>query len=140
MKWTDEKIALLGTDTDENIAKRLDTTRSAVKSTRHKKGIPSYRKYQKFENGFIKTIKENNVKDAAKKTGLSEIAVIKRRKRMGINNPAPSNRLTSKQIDQIRRLLGKESDYSIARKYGVTQSTIYRHRKILGIAAHKRNF
>ena len=43
VRWTRSEIALLGTDTDQNIAQLLGRTEMAVKVRRKKLGIPAYR-------------------------------------------------------------------------------------------------
>jgi hypothetical protein len=42
LRWTAAELALLGTDTDGNIARLVNRTEEAVKAQRNKAGIPVY--------------------------------------------------------------------------------------------------
>ena len=89
--WTTDQIALLGTDHDEAIAKRISRSRSAVTTQRVKRGIPAFsgavgggRSWTAEEEALLDTLTDAEV---VAKTGRTLKAVQWRRwKRKGQGN------------------------------------------------------
>jgi hypothetical protein len=42
VRWSDEEVALIGTATDQEVARRLGRSEQAVRLKRQKLGIPAY--------------------------------------------------------------------------------------------------
>jgi hypothetical protein len=126
-RWTDEEIALLGTDTDRAIAKLLGLPINVVKSKRERLGIS--RLSQRWKEHEIRLLGTAPDSELARKLGKSSSAIWRKREQLGI--PTFLNRWTDEEI----ALIGTASDPEVARKLGRTASCVQSKREQLGIPA-----
>lgn len=86
-KWLDEELALIGTDTDVNIAKVLALNTTHVRLKRNELGIPSFRPSGPFNwrPHQIALLGKHPDVDIAYKIGIHPSAVFTQRARLGIS-------------------------------------------------------
>jgi hypothetical protein len=126
--WTDSQTELLGTDTDENIAKILGIGAVAVGRRRRLLGIPSYCQstvsmVPPEADRLLGTMSDAAL---AAKLGVSLASVYKRRTKIGIApfGSHPGRKWTEKED----RLLGTMSDVDLATKLGTTEGIVHDRR------------
>jgi len=132
-EWTDEEIALLGTDTDPKIANIIGVQPHTVFEQRRRLGIP--RIVRRWTEAECKLLGTDSDEDVARKLGRSECSVARRRVQLGI----PIFRIVD-WTDEERQLLGTESDMAIGRKLGRSDAAVQRKREQLGIPAFVRHW
>lgn len=103
--WTEEQIALLGTDTDKAIAEKLGKKANVVAQNRIKRGIPPKDSKRSQKNVWDKTneIELGKLPDSviAEKLGISVSSVTLARQRRGITSFAKSQ---DKTWDNVKDL------------------------------------
>jgi len=125
--WTDEEIALLGTDTDRAIANVLGLPINVVKNKRDRLGISLLaQRWKEHEIVLLGTASDSEL---ARKLGKSSSAIWRKREQLGI--PTFLTRWTDEEI----ALIGTASDPEVARKLGRTASCVQSKREQLGIPA-----
>jgi hypothetical protein len=131
-QWKDEEIALLGTDTDGAIARRLGLAKKRVSWKRAQLGIPSFvprpERWTEHEIASLGTAADPEV---ARKLGKSVEAVCQTRRRLGIP-PAPA--VSGWTEDEIA-LLGTDTDGKVAAAIGRSASAVTDKRRRLKIRA-----
>jgi hypothetical protein len=139
--WTAERIAALGTDTDVNVAARLEACVSTVVRKRLILGIPAFHPRQYHgpqghlwspqELALLGTMSDA---DVGKEVGLSSSAVNMKRLSLGI----PAFKPAAPRVDWSEgklALLGAAPDMEVARRLLISEVTVKRHRLRRGIAA-----
>jgi len=125
--WTDEEIALLGTDTDRAIANVLGLPINVVKNKRDRLGISRLsQSWKEHEIVLLGTAPDSQL---ARKLGKSSSAIRRKREQLGI--PTFLKRWTDEEV----ALIGTASDPQVARKLGRTASCVQSKREQLGIPA-----
>ena len=131
--WTEEEIALLGTNTDEAIAQVLGLPRYTVIWKRYQLGIPSFRpappRWTEAEIRLLGTASDSEV---ARRLGRSPRSVLQKREHLRI--PPVTSRWTEEEIG----LLGSDTDRAVARALGRSRAAVASQRRYLGIAAYRR--
>lgn len=135
--WTAEQVALLGTDTDRAIGKRLELSAQIVTQGRRRHGIPAFRQ-DSLPKGAWKIVRNaerlGKAPDSvlADELGISIKSVQSARRARGI--PAFVERAG---WDGYEHLLGRMPDLQIAELRGVTRATVACARKVRGIPAYR---
>lgn len=147
--WTQEKLSLLGTKTDEALAKEWGVASSTVNRQRKQQGIPPYKKgmntnYQVDPQTREVSLTEEQTRDLgkftdsflSKKWRVPYWVIARVRERLGIPRCLDSKKA---QIAQEKRaafwtqekidLLGKLPHKELAQKWGVAPSTVSRRTK-----------
>jgi hypothetical protein len=127
-KWTDEEIALLGTDTDRLIAKALDVPMKDVRNERARRGISCLA--ERWKPDQIELLGTAPDSELARKFGKSSSAVWRKREQLGI----PVYREKPWTAEEIA-LIGTASDPEVARRLGRTAACVQSKRDQLGIPA-----
>ncbi len=87
--WTEEQIALIGTDTDQAIAQTLGLPRYSITWKRYQLGIPSFiPAFQRWTEAEIRMLGTATDSEVARSLGKSAKAV--RLKRQNLGNPRPT--------------------------------------------------
>jgi hypothetical protein len=127
-QWTDDEIALLGTDTDKAIATRLGIPRNVVKYKRERLGIARLREpWKPHEIALLGTASDAQV---GRTLGKSAAVIRRKREALGV----PTFALYS-WTDEELALLGTASDPEVARKLGKPAKIVQSKREQLGIPA-----
>jgi hypothetical protein len=125
--WTDEEIALLGTDTDRVIANSLGLPINVVKQKRQRLGISRLsQRWKEHEIALLGTAPDSEL---ARKLGKSSSVIWRKREQLGI--PTFLKRWTDEEI----ALIGTASDPEVARKLGRTAACVQSKREQLRIPA-----
>ncbi len=128
-RWTDEEVALLGTDTDGAIAQRRGVPPHVVEGKRRRLNIPGVLdRWGAEEVALLGTRKDREV---ASLTGRTTAAVRRKREMLGI---APV--VARWRPDEIA-LLGTDADRAVAERLGRTHSAVETQRRALGIPAFR---
>jgi len=124
-QWSEQEIALLGTDSDPKIARRLGLSNYAVFDKRRSLGIPRPpQRWTEAEIGLLGTASDGEV---ARRIGKKASTVKFKREQLGI--PPSLARWTKEQI----ALLGTASDSIVARKLRKNEAAVKRKRIVVGI-------
>jgi DNA-binding CsgD family transcriptional regulator len=133
-------LALLGTDSDANVAARLGVHRGSVLRMRRILGVPAFGPQAgKGHSWFNWTLDAQAMlgrmpdEAVAKRLGLSRGAVTAQREKLGV----PSYRTRKPRIawtKQTIALLGRIPDTQIARRLGISAISVSAQRARLGIA------
>jgi hypothetical protein len=127
-KWTDEEIALLGTDTDRAIARALGVPIKHVTNERVRRGISCLA--ERWKPGQIELLGTAPDAELARKFGKSSSVVWRKREQLGI--PVYHEKpWTAEEI----ALIGTASDPEVARQIGRPPSCVQSKRDRLGIPA-----
>jgi hypothetical protein len=134
-QWTEAEIALLGTDTDGAIARRLGLAKKRVSWKRAQLGIRSFAKlpdrWTEREIALLGTAPDPEI---AKRLGRTPESVCQSRRNRGIP-PAVSGWT----VDEIA-LLGKAADSTVAAAIGRSASAVADKRQSLGIRAYPKEW
>ena len=123
--WTDEEIALLGTDHDSAIAERLGVAPYIVEGKRRRLGIPGVLdRWSPEEVALLGTAKDREI---AEKLGKTTEAVRSKRAMLGITP------FVARWREDEIALLGTDSDRAVAAKIGRTPSAVETQRRYFGI-------
>ncbi len=136
---------LIGRMPDAQIARLHGVDCLKIYRFRKKEGVPSYRKHKKYKLAKYLTEKQKAEisphlgKDTdaqiAREYGVCTRTIVNLRKKEGKSSAIKHKKykqakyLTEKQKAEILPRLGKETDAQIARKYGVSRTTIFNLRK-----------
>jgi hypothetical protein len=128
-RWTEEEVALLGTDHDAAIAVRLGVARHVVENKRRRLGIPGI--VERWTDEEVALLGTRTDREVASQLGRLTAAVRKKRQLMGI--PPFVACWTGEEIV----LLGTDTDRRVAERLGRTTSAVMTKRMELGIPAHR---
>lgn len=138
-EWTDEEIAMLGTDTDQAVADMLGRPRNSVKNKRIYMKIPTKSRFRRWERWERETLGKYTDAAVAEMLGRPLIQVTAQRQRLKIpavldarNRHGPRKHAIP---EHILERLGKTSDVELAKEAGVTWHTIRARRLERGIPA-----
>lgn len=128
-EWTADRVALLGTDTDKEIAKKLGIHRVTVRMRRRSLGIARYYAYKDLPLG--------KVSDAAiaRAKGVTVSAVAQQRRRYGIPAAQKQTPWTAAHV----ALLGTDTDKEVGRMVGRNAMAVYIARRTRGIPAYGKS-
>jgi hypothetical protein len=125
-KWTEEEIALLGTDTDRTIARILGLPINVITNKRARLGITCLgQRWKDHEIALLGTAPDSQL---VRKLGKSSSAIHRKREKLGI--PAFG---VIQWTDEMTALLGTASDREIGRKLRIHSSCVQSKRDQLGI-------
>ncbi len=143
VEWTREKVGLLGTDTDANVAARLGVHRGSVFQRRRILGIPAFggggggpRAGFHWTARALALLGKGSDRAVAGRLGISETTVCLKRQAVGVPscNPRPAFNWTAKRL----ALLGRRPDTELAREFGLNNNTVLSKRRALGIPRWRR--
>jgi len=133
--WRKAEIALLGTDTDTEIAKQLGVSSSQIRRKRMEYDITAFRSNSeiRWTKKHLSLLGRINDQELAYRMKVNPATVSKKRIELGIER-AEDHRQAWRE-KRNRELLGTMSDGAIARKLGVTPSAVRLKRVAMGIPA-----
>ena len=134
--WTDAEIALLGTDTDYQIAAQIGRSRDAVYTKRRELVIPPAnrrKRWTKNELALLGTMPDGAL---AERLGCRLWVVRHKRRQLGIEPAIPKRRVNWSQRDVD--LLGTVSDGELAQRLGCNRDTVARKRRQVGVPAYQK--
>lgn len=127
--WTEEQIALLGTDTDGAIAERLGIPPFKVENKRRQLGIPGFQEpWRPAEIALLGTMTDRR---AAWLIARTTQAVRTKREKLGITP------FVARWTDEEIALLGTDTDRAVVKKLGRTSYAVVSKRADLGIPAYQ---
>ena len=138
--WTAEEVALLGVLSDEEAARKLGKSSSAVRQKREELGIPNPEdtgRWTTEEVGLLGTVPDREV---AARTGRTPHAITQKRIALGIPNPVarpgPYGRApwTAEEDALVRSLPPAEA----AARTGRSKDAVYTRRHQLGVTGRRR--
>lgn len=125
-RWTDDEIALLGTDTDRAIANALGLPINVITNKRARLGISCLaQRWKEHEIALIGTAPDSQL---ARTLGKSASAIRRKRENLGIPTFG-----VIQWTDAMIALLGTASDPEVGRKLGIHPSCVQSKREQLGI-------
>jgi hypothetical protein len=140
INWTPELISMLGTISDNKLAKIINCDTQAVRIKRRLLSIKSWfdTNYPPIDwtlcNRLLGTDTDMNI---SIKTGLSLRLLYNRRKELGIKAFKPTRLEDPIQWENFDKYLGKEPDRKLAKKIGCYYLTVRNRRKKLNIPAYR---
>ena len=137
--WTDEMLALLGTDKDSVLAERWGTTAKTVNLKRNALGITAFG-HVLWTDEMLALLGKEVDAELARRWGISKASVIAKRQELEIAPAAATGTITgsSKRFEwtpEAVALLGKQSDAKVAELLGLSRLTVYNARVARGIPA-----
>ena len=137
--WTDEMLALLGTDKDSVLAERWGTTAKTVNLKRNALGIAAFG-HVLWTDEMLALLGKEVDAELARRWGISKASVIAKRQELEIAPAAATGTTTgsSKRFEwtpEAVALLGKQSDAKVAELLGLSRLTVYNARVARGIPA-----
>lgn len=135
--WTDEMLALLGTESDNALGDRWDMSRMTVARKRQSLAIASY---DLKRGGFqretlfrwspenLALIGQESGATVARRLGISRRAVYLMRLRQGLAPAKRAPRVYTLPPEAVP-LLGKVRDAELAHRFGIPDDLVYRERK-----------
>ena len=143
LAWTDEMLALLGTDKDSVLAERWGTTAKTVNLKRNALGIPAFGHVQWTDEMLASLGKEVDA-ELARRFGISKASVIAKRQELSIAPAVTSGAVSSPSFSlhaarfewtpEAVALLGSQSDAKVAGLLGLSRLTVHNARVSRGIA------
>lgn len=134
--WNDAKIALLGTMTDAELARRLGIRHHLVLYRRLALGIPSFKNMKEYEWGKkdIRLLGTKSDQEVAELLGIAKTTVINKRRSLGIEAFAYHSKRWRSWTEEELALLGKHTDKEVARRLKIKEASVAAKRHTLGIA------
>ena len=143
-----ELIALLGKVDDTTLANYADVDRRTVARWRDERGISAAPRALQLPDGVVHRLGKETDGSIARSLGLNRTSPTVRRWREALGIPplaaggagkrrktdAERDALVEKKYPGLIALLGTRSDREIASQYGLTPSSVRKHRQIRGIA------
>lgn len=129
-QWPRRAVALLGTDTDARVARRLGVSPWAVCYQRQKRGIPAFippARPIRWTSRMVRLLGKVPDVTIATQLGVTIGAVAHRRRALRIAATRPCRRWTPREI----ALLGTAPDEVIARRLGRTPRAVRNRREAL---------
>jgi hypothetical protein len=143
--WPDEKVALLGTNTDRAIAKVLGVPLASVATERRNRNIPCFARYKKivWTKTMIKQLGAEADERVAYKLNTTVTTVAKKRMELNIRPFVLGTRRLGmtkiKWTANMIKLLGTDSDMRVGQCLGITNITVATKRRSLNIASFGSN-
>lgn len=141
-RWPARLRKLLGTMPDAILARQVGVHPRTVLRERQRTGIPPYRKKRaaiEWTERMLALLGTASDQAVADELGLSAATVSKKRRRLGL--PAfqpPSSRARSFPWTKWARVqLGKASDAEVAKRLGLSRTTVMLKRQELGVPTHE---
>ena len=139
--WTDDMLALLGTDKDSVLAERWGTTAKTVNLKRNALGIAAFG-HVLWTDDMLASLGKEVDAELARRWGISKASVIAKRQGLEIA-PAVATGAAGSSARPTRfewtteavALLGKQSDAKVAELLGLSRLTVYNARVSRGIPA-----
>lgn len=130
--WPPAAVALLGTDTDINVAASLGINLGSVSTKRLKLGIKAFHIVEplKIPDHLITQLGVTSDSQIARQLGVSQSAVSQYRRRLG-KKPIIEAGTLPPEADAF---LGKLNDVQVAKKFNVSNQCVHKRRHKLGIA------
>jgi hypothetical protein len=123
-------LALLGTQPDAVLAKKLNRTTESIKSQRQNKDVPGNRTLHFWTPAEDEIVMSCSYKEAARQLDLPQVAVETRRRALRADNVGRAPRAwTAEEI----AMLGKYSDTELAQKLKRSRSTVIWKRREMEI-------
>ena len=114
--WDSEKISLLGTISDEALAKHLGIKRTQVFTKRNSCGIAAFRKIGlKWNQKATRLLGKKSDQRVAEILELAKTTVANKRRSLGIASFAHKTKLWRTWTENELALLGKHTDLEVAR-------------------------
>lgn len=135
--WDDKKIALLGTMSDEALAKHLGINRYHVFTKRSSLGIASFRKPRSIEwsEKTIDLLGKQSDQAVAKILGVKKTTVINKRHSLGIASFQDQSNSWHRWTEEEVAMLGKSMDREVAQRLNIATSCVTDKRRSLGVKA-----
>jgi DNA-binding CsgD family transcriptional regulator len=135
--WDDKKIALLGTMSDEALAKHLGINWVQVYLKRSSLGIASFRKYRSIEwcHETILLLGKKSDQAVAKILGIATTTVIQKRHSLGIASFLEQSNSRHLWSEEELAMLGKSTDKEVAQRLNIAAHCVMDKRRSLGIKA-----
>ncbi len=134
--WSERALALLGRDSDANVARRLRVSRSTVLLKRLELAIPSYGRRPapvRWSARMVALLGKVTDAEISRRYGMTKNTVMRKRRELGIPSPlAPRAVARTPALAQILKAL---PDQDVRREHGLSRSTVRILRRELGIAA-----
>ena len=137
--WTDEMLALLGTDKDSVLAERWGTTAKTVNLKRNALGIAAFG-HVLWTDEMLAVLGKEVDAELARRWGISKASVIAKRQELEIAPAAATGTNTGSSMrfewtPEAVALLGQQSDAKVAELLGLSRLTVYNARVARGIPA-----
>ncbi|MBF5004478.1 hypothetical protein [Diaphorobacter caeni] len=140
LAWTDEMLALLGTDKDSVLAERWGTTAKTVNLKRNALGISAFG-HVLWTGEMLACLGKEVDAELARRFGISKASVIAKRQELSIAPavasgavPSTSHASRFEWTPKAVALLGTQSDAKVAALLGLSRLTVYNARVSRGIA------
>ncbi|MBA1280445.1 hypothetical protein [Stutzerimonas stutzeri] len=133
IEWTEERLALLGKQTDTSLADQLGVSWSVVRVKRKALGIPRFDPLKALLTDRPELIDKLGVLpdiQIASLAGVSRSVVRRFRNSIDCKSQAPEKRHVP---EAVMAYLGTASDVEVAKRFGVSASAIYGLRRRRGI-------
>jgi len=135
VQWTPERIALLGTKSDQDLSSEFGIDRHNIRSARYRLSIPAFSGSQPARLIIPDDLKSELGKlsdgEIARRMKVSQSAVSRYRREQAINPIIERGSLP----EEANALLGTATDADIAARFGVTRACVFVRRSQLGIDA-----
>ncbi len=136
--WDSEKISLLGTISDEALAKHLGIKRTQVFTKRNSCGIAAFRKIGlKWNQKATRLLGKKSDQRVAEILELAKTTVANKRRSLGIASFAHKRKLWRTWTESELALLGKHTDLEVAKRLKLNVSCIASKRYFRGIEASR---
>lgn len=132
--WTRGRVALLGTDTDKEVARRLGISRPCVTGERRRRGIEPFTAPAAkvvWTPAMVRHLGKISDRRVAAKFGIDEGTVRKERNRRGIP-PLKTDSWKVLRKPELRKLLRLQTN-EVVRRTGLNEKTVRRLRSDLGM-------
>ncbi|HEY0076827.1 MAG TPA: hypothetical protein VGB77_22275 [Abditibacteriaceae bacterium] len=140
--WTKEEEALLGTQSDAQIAKRLGLTPYIVMCRRRRLNIPPWQESRTQDE--MAQLKERyqaslgKIPDAeiVRRASVSKLTVRRWRQQMNIAPAGQAGAKVKRWTGETEKLLGTMPDHKLAEQLGIPRGTVQSRRLALGIGPY----
>lgn len=143
LEWNEAQVALLGTASDQTVAKHLGVTVNAIARQRYRRGIPAFGASQQESQtkwGKRQLAKLGKVPDSAiaEAMGINITTVANKRRSLGIEAFGHSNQKRALS-DAAIKLLGSLPDTQVAKMLGTHRRFVMLKRRELGILNYTKS-
>jgi hypothetical protein len=141
-RWPERLLRLLGKLPDREIAERAGVHPGTVANERRRRKIPAYSPHRPVEwtQERIALLGTASDRDVAAALGIGHRSVFHKRRVLGIppfKEPVREEMASFHWTPQALALLGKASDRAVARRLGISATTVFHKRLALGIPSYK---
>lgn len=134
--WSARAVALLGSDFDGNVARRLHVSHTTVSLKRLKFGIPSHGRHLaavRWSPGMLALLGKVTDAEISRRYGMATNTVMRKRSALGI--PSPLTPRPVARTAALSQILKKLPDRELRDEHGLSRSTVSTLRQELGIPA-----